>query len=346
MHEYIGVIHIHSDYSDGSKSIPEIAEIARSTGLDYLLFADHMTLQPLRDGCEGWHGTVLVLIGYEIHDPENRNHYLAFSLGEMVEPGLSADQYVKGVKRKGGMGFIAHPDEQRAALPEYPSYPWTAWDVNGFDGIEIWNHMSEWMEGLTKLNKLWHYLLHRDRLAGPTPNTLKRWDELNGKRRVVGIGGLDVHAYRYRLGPFTLEVFPYRVQFKSIRTHVLMGEPLSGDVRHDKPAFYGALISGNCFISHYRRGDARGFRFWAESEARMASMGDSISATKEVELHVKVPQAGEIRLISNGEEIFSGEDQDLSLTTDSPGVYRVEVYRGGKAWIFSNHIRVTKCSVS
>ena len=99
MYEYIGAIHIHSNYSDGSKPIPEIAAIADSVGLNLLLFADHMTLKPLDDGLEGWHGRVLVLIGYEINDQQNRNHYLAFNLDEIIEPGVPAKEYVRKVKR-------------------------------------------------------------------------------------------------------------------------------------------------------------------------------------------------------------------------------------------------------
>ncbi|HBC46644.1 MAG TPA: histidinol-phosphatase, partial [candidate division Zixibacteria bacterium] len=56
LHEIVGVIHIHSDYSDGSKSIPEIARIGESAGLDFLMFSDHLTLAPLRDGLERYHG--------------------------------------------------------------------------------------------------------------------------------------------------------------------------------------------------------------------------------------------------------------------------------------------------
>ncbi|MFQ6092427.1 MAG: PHP domain-containing protein, partial [bacterium] len=263
--EYVGAIHIHSNYSDGSKTIPEIAAIGESVGLDFLLFADHMTLKPLADGLEGWHGKVLVLIGYEINDPQNRNHYLAFNLDEIVEPGLPAKVYVKTVRERGGIGLIAHPDEVRTALPDHPSYPWTEWSVDGFDGIEIWNHMSEWMEGLTRHNKLWRFLSPRRALKGPTARTLKWWDDFNQRRRVVGIGGIDVHAYPYKVGPITVEIFPYKVQLKSIRTHLLLDAPLSSDVQVSKEAVYRSLTHGSAFVSHYRWGDATGFRFWAES---------------------------------------------------------------------------------
>ena len=68
-HEAVGAFHLHSDFSDGSLSIPEIAEIAAGKGLEFLMFTDHNTLEPKRLGLEGWHGDVFVIIGYEINDP-------------------------------------------------------------------------------------------------------------------------------------------------------------------------------------------------------------------------------------------------------------------------------------
>ncbi len=340
LHEYVGAIHIHSNYSDGSRSIPHIAAIADSIGLDYLLFADHMTLQPLSDGLERWHGRVLVLIGYEINDGDNRNHYLAFNLKDIVPPDLPAAAYVRMVRERGGIGFIAHPDEVRTALPDHPSYPWTEWNVDEFDGIEIWNHMSEWMEGLTRHNKLWRFLSPRKALKGPTVRTLRWWDDFNRQRRVVGIGGIDVHAFPYRVGPITLEIFPYKVQLKSIRTHLLLKEPLASDVVAGKRQIYGALTEGSAFVSHYRWGDAKGFRFWAESGQRIARMGESLPREGAVALKAQVPREADVRLVRDGEQVDVLRGRSVAFPVQDPGVYRVEVYLKGKAWIYSNHIRI------
>ena len=126
-HEVIGAVHLHSDFSDGSRPIPEIAEIAGEKNLDFIMFCDHNTLEPKRLGLEGWYKNVLVLIGYEINDPDARNHYLAFRLNEEVGEGLAAKEYVRLVRQKGGFGVIAHPAEKRQFSDAYPAYPWTAW---------------------------------------------------------------------------------------------------------------------------------------------------------------------------------------------------------------------------
>jgi len=335
----VGVSHIHTTDSDGSKSVPEIIKIGQKIGLDFLFFSDHMTLRSLDLGLEGWHGNTFVLIGYEIHDQTNENHYLAFNINEVLSGELSTQEYVKEVKRRGGLGIIAHPDETRV-LPQFPPYPWTAWDAEGYDGIEIWNQMSEWMEGINRLNQLKMFVSPRRYLTSPTPRILKIWDELNRQRKVFGISGLDVHAYPYRLGPFKLIIFPYEVQFKSLRTHVLLDKPLSSDSRIAKRQILDALRNCQLFISNYRWGDAKGFSFHAKSKDQTAKIGDSISSSSNVTFIVKAPQECRIRLLRDGTIIGESMGKNLEYCPKEPGIYRVEAYKGKKGWIFSNHIRL------
>lgn len=338
-HEYVGVSHIHTTDSDGSKSVPEVIEIGQKAGLDFLFFSDHMTLRSLHLGLEGWHRNTFVLIGYEMHDTTNQNHYLAFNVNEVLPGELSPQEYVKEIKKRGGLGIIAHPDEIRD-LPQFPPYPWTAWDAKEFDGIEIWNQMSEWMEGVTRLNQLKMFVSPRRYLTSPTARTLKIWDDWNRQRKVFGISGVDVHAYPYRLGPIKLIIFPYKVQFKSLRTHLLLNAPLSSDSRIAKNQIIEAIRNCQLFISNYRWGDARGFSFYAESENQIAKIGESIDASDNVTFIIKAPQECRIKLLQDGAVISEGVGKNLEYPTNEPGIYRVEAYKGKKGWIFSNHIRV------
>ena len=337
--EYVGVAHIHSTDSDGSESVPEITGIGQKLGLDFLLFADHMTLNSLHLGREGWHGRTFVLIGYEIHDQNNINHFLAFDVNEVLPGELTAQEYVKGIKQMGGLGIIAHPDETRD-LPQFPPYPWTAWDAEGFDGIEIWNQMSEWMEGINRFNQLKMFLSPRRFLTSPTLRTLKIWDELNKQRKVCGISGVDVHAHPYKFGPLTFIIFPYKVQFQSLRVHLVLKEPLSLDNQIAKRQIIDAIRGCHLFISNYRRGDARGFSFYAESKNQLAGVGDSISSSEKVSLFVRTPRKCKIRLLCDGTIVKEKKGKALEYSIVQPGNWRVETYRGKKGWIFSNHIRV------
>jgi hypothetical protein len=347
MLEYVGAMHMHSVYSDGSGEVADIAKAASEVGLDYIILTDHNTLRALKEGYEGWHGNTILLVGCEINDRQNKNHYLAFGINQAFSTRLSAAEYVSKVREADGIGFIAHPHEKRTNMKEQPSYPWIDWDVDGFTGIEIWNHMSEWMESLTEKNKYQSFLHPLKTIVAPQKKTLKLWDDLNLKRKVVGIGGVDAHAHKYNLlGFLEVEIFPYKVLFKSIRTHILTKEEIKKgrseeSVDKAKKIIYSALEYGSCFIANDYHGDSRGFKFFAEADKKTYEMGDRISKTSKVKLKIIIPNSkAEIKLIRNGRVIESWEAQESAFNINSKGVYRVEVYLNGKAWIFSNHIRI------
>jgi len=342
MFEYIGAIHMHSIYSDGTGEVPQIARFADEIGLDYIILTDHNTLRALDEGYENWYGNTLCLVGSELNDKENKNHYLALGINKTYSTRISAKEYVRKVKEDGGIGFLAHPHEKRRHMKEHPPYPWVEWNTEDFDGIEIWNHMSEWMENLTEDNKYQAFLHPLRTITAPPQETLQIWDELNLKRKVVGIGGIDAHAHKYNLlGFMEVEIFPYKVLFKSIRTHVLLNTELIKEkseeaINESKKLIYNALVSGKCFIANDYHADSKGFRFFAE-----AQMGDYINNANKVKLNVLLPvQEATIRLIRNGKKVSETIEKSAEFIINEKGAYRVEVYIHKKAWIFSNHIRI------
>jgi len=347
MIEYVGVAHIHSVFSDGTGEIPEIAHFADEVGLDFILLTDHNTLRGLNEGYEKWYGNTLCLIGCEINDKENKNHYLAFGINETFSTRIAAEKYVKKVKEAGGIGFIAHPHEKRNHMKEHPPYPWIAWKSEDFDGIEVWNHMSEWMENLTEQNKYQSFLHPLRSIVAPPKETLKLWDELNQKRKVVGIGGVDAHAHKQNLfGFFEVEIFPYKVLFKSIRTHIFVPKALArGNTKEklgkSKKMILKSLADGRCFFANDYHADSRGFRFFAKAGNKKYYMGDSIKLSDKITLKVSLPvPSAEIRFVRNGKVVLKTESNTAEYLVRENGVYRVEVYFFGKAWIFSNHIHV------
>ena len=346
-YEAVGAFHLHSNFSDGSLTIPEIAKLAEEKNLDFLMFSDHNTLEPKLKGLEGWYGSVLVIIGCEINDAENRNHYLAFRIDHEVESGVNAHEYVKYVKKMGGFGVIAHPAEKRTFSEAYPPYPWTDWDVEGFDGIEIWNQLSEWMEGVTRRNIAWRILHPLRSIRYPVWETLERWDKLNRERRVVGLGGIDVHGHKLKiLKLIPVEIYPYKVQFRSIRTHLLVGKRLhEGGNRlsfeEAEAEVFDALMNGRCFISNFRVGNGRGFRFWAETKGKTFDMGSRLPRGSESLFRIEAPLSGNIRLLRDGKVVEEINGRAIEHRTDRPGVYRVEIFRMRRGWIYSNPIVIT-----
>jgi hypothetical protein len=347
MIEYIGVAHVHSLFSDGTGEIPEIAKYADESDLDFLLITDHNTLRGLKEGFEKWYGKTLCLIGCEINDKENKNHYLAFGINETYSTRLSAKDYVRKVKEAGGIGFLAHPHEKRNHMEEHPPYPWVDWSIDVFDGLEIWNHMSEWMENLTEQNKYTSFLHPLRSIIAPPAETLKLWDELNLKRKVVGIGGVDAHAHKQNLfGFFEVEIFPYKVLFKSIHNHVLLPSPIvkgssKQKLAKSKVALYDALAYGRCFVANDYHANSKGFQFFAKSGKKKYYMGDYLDFSEKITLYVTLPvQNAEIKIIRNGKEIAHFSSEKAEFEVKKEGVYRAEVYYFNKAWIFSNHIRI------
>ena len=347
MLEYVGCLHMHSVFSDGSGEVPDIAKAASEVGLDFIALTDHNTLRALKENYEKWYGNTLLLVGCEINDKENKNHYLAFGIDDTFSTRLSAKEYVKMVKDNGGIGFLAHPHEKRTHMKEHPPYPWVDWDIEDFDGIEIWNHMSEWMENLTEENKYQAFLHPLRTIVAPPPETLKVWDELNQKRKVVGIGGVDAHAHKYNLlGFLEVEIFPYKVLFKSIHTHILTNEEIvKGDnkaaIEKAKKNIYNSLVSGHCFVANDYHGDSKGFRFFAEASGKYYQMGDAVSGENKVKFNVMLPvPKATIKLIRNGIIIDEVETDQAQFIVAEKGAYRVEVFLNNKSWIYSNHIRV------
>ncbi len=361
MYEYSGAIHIHSTYSDGTGSPEHIAQCANETGLDFLILTDHNSIQAKTDGYERWFNNSMFLVGYEVNDTKNENHYLVFGLDELIgtfqvlhngELGckLSAAEYIEEIKRKGGVGFIAHPFEKRSSFPEHPPYPWTEWNTESFDGIEIWNHMSEWVEDLTESNKVQRFIHPLKSIVAPCKFAVKKWDELNLKRKVTIVGSVDAHAHKMSLmGFYNVEVFPYKVLFKSIRTHVLLDEPVvvgdNENFQKYKKNIVNALRDGRSFVANSYYGDAKGFRFFADYGGEKFQMGDEIlmkEGDRKVVFNILVPKEALVKVMRNGECVHQSNGFGGLWDVHEEGCYRIECWTGDRAWIYSNHIRIKK----
>ena len=359
MFEYSGSLHIHSKFSDGSGTVEEIAKYATESDLDLIILTDHNTLKAKDKGYEKWYKQTMLIVGYEVNDIKNRNHYLVLGTDkvtgtfEKLQDGdsgnkMSAAEYVKEIKNSGGIGFLAHPHEKRNKLPQLKAYPWTAWESEDFTGIEIWNHMSEWAEGVDESNKLQRFLHPLKSIIGPPEETLRKWDELNKKRKVVAIGGIDAHAHKHNVMGFEFEIFGYKILFKSIRTHVLVEKEFrKGNQKtyeSDRDQVIEALGKGRSFIVNNYYGKGNGFRFFAEYNRSNYTMGDEIvldkSKSKKIILRTMLPSEAQIKLIHNGKCIDELKGLDCIWDTNEKGSYRIEAWKNGKGWIFSNHIRV------
>jgi hypothetical protein len=340
MHDLACVVHLHSLYSDGTGTVPEIARAARRAGADVVLLTDHDTLEAKRRGEEGWYGDVLVLVGEEV-SPRRRNHYLAFGLDEPIDHrGLDGAGICRAVRDAGGFGFAAHPFSQGSPrFDRAPGMPFEALDCEELHGIELWSFVNDTAEGAASIAEIARFVTLPSRaLAHPPERNMRAWDELCRTRRVVAIGGLDAHQFGKRVGRFVpIRVMSYRRSFRQIRTHVLCDEAPTRELEHDREQVYRALREGRCYIAVDAIAPARGFTF----EADDLPMGAEAPAGRRT-LRARVPLPARLRLLRGGEEIAAAEGTALEHEVEQPGAYRVEAHRHARGrertWILSNPI--------
>jgi hypothetical protein len=337
---------MHTLYSDGTGTVPEMANSADELGLQWLIVTDHHHIEAKERGEEGRYGNVWVLVGSELGWEEGPNHYLSYDIDSVPKDQSEPRDYIRFVQEQGGFGAIAHPHEKRDAIDTLPPYPWTAWDVP-IDGIELWNQLSQWVEGLTPRNKFHRFLHPLKSLTRPDPETLAVWDRMNLIRPVVGYVGVDAHALSYPLlgGLLHVKVFHYKVQFRSLRIHLLLEEPLDRkDFHRAKRQIYDALRQGRHFGSNFRVGRADGFRFYALRNGKRILPLETIEPGEEVEFRAWSPLEANLELLCNGRPVIRSQGRTLTFRTREPGVWRLEAHRKRKGWIYSNPIRIVRAT--
>jgi len=350
MDEIIINLHMHTPYSDGHYTHPEIVQAAFKTGLDAVIVTDHNVLV---SGPEAYYQDgdrrVLMLVGEEVHDQgrlPQKNHLLVFGANRELAPLAHDPQLlVNAAKKAEGFCFIAHLIDPAAPAVGEVDISWEAWDVQGYTGLELWNGFSEFKSLLKSKLHAVYYAYNPKRIArGPHPDALRKWDELLSLgRRVVAIGGSDAHALPASMGPLRRTLFPYEFHFRSINTHLLLPNPLTGDVANDKRQIYSALGAGHAFIGYDLPAPTRGFRFTAKGRDALAWMGDELPAKHGVTFQIRLPRRAECNLLKDGKVLKVWRDRETCThITAEPGVYRVEVYIDylgqRRSWILSNPI--------
>lgn len=354
MHEIVVNLHMHTPYSDGHGSHGAITEAAIQAGLDVVIATDHnVWVNGPEDYYKNGDKRVLLLVGEEIHDQTRnpqKNHLLAFGMEKELSPlAYDTQKLIDAVTQAGGLTFIAHPVDPAAPSVGEGDISWVDWNITGFTGIELWNGLSEFKSLLkSKLHAIYYAYNPGSVAHAPFQKTLQIWDELLSKgNRVVAIGGSDAHALPASLGPLRRTLFPYEFHFRGINNHLLLSEPLSGDLEEDRARILQAFRQGNLFIGYDLPASTRDFRFLAHGKGITAQMGEEISAKHGLTFQIRLPHRVECRLLKDGKVLKTWTNRDTcTYISTEAGVYRVEAYiqyRGQRrGWIFSNPIYVRK----
>lgn len=343
--EYIGNLHIHSSYSDGSAGIDEIASAAEKAGLDFICLNDHAHMidtLPLEE--EGRYGNILVLIGQEIG--KRYHHYLAYDLDKRIEEDqLNPQQMIDWVNYNHGFGFLAHPFEKGMPfLEKSKAYTWNDLSVKGYTGICLWNFSSRWKERIKSIfHGLFFLSFKSQTLKGPSKETISLWDRSCQETRIVAVGGSDAHGSSVKIGPLRLVALTYNYVFQTINIHILLRNKLPKQFEDAKNEIYSAMKSGRLFIANDKLASAKDFRFYFLSEDGSDLIMGEEGPFSRGQLMVELPKFGQIRIIKDGKLSARWKGLEGVYQIVERGVYRVEVFLhlpifGWRPWIFSNPI--------
>jgi hypothetical protein len=349
LHDVSCVVHLHSTYSDGTGTVPEIGRAGERAEVDVVLLTDHDSLDAARQGDEGWYGRTLVLAGHEV-SPIGRNHLLVFGVDEEIDwRGRTPAQIAQAAREAGGFGFAAHPfstgsQRFRRVSSLGVSMEWE--DLDCLDGIEVWSFLADNGQRLASVREAARFIARPERYVTLAPReNLDRWDRLAARRRVVGIGGLDAHQFGFRIAGRVVRLMGYARSFRQLRTHALLREGFDGSLEHDRALVFEALREGRCYIAAHSVAPASGFRFFGESDGGgLVQMGSEADASGGGwVLRAALPRAADVRLLRDGAEVARArEARSLEWRAEGPGVYRVEAtlvtHGAERTWVLSNPV--------
>ncbi len=235
----------------------------------------------------------------------------------MPEEELPSGELVNWIHEQGGAAILAHPFS--------PKEPWNNWDINDWDGFEVYNFGHELYDrdavgfGLSLYSEEEADVLQEVQDLSDTSTEM--WDAFTAERPVAAITGSNAHLRRSQQY--------FRVALNSSTQYVIARNKSEIEIVE-------ALSKGHSYMVFESRGKALDFSFTASQEEISYRIGDVIEKTGEVVMEIHLPEAATIRVIQNGAIIGEEVSDHLEFSVDQRGTYRVEVYKQEGLWIFTN----------
>lgn len=177
-----GALHVHSNYSDGEFTLPELREVFRTAGCSFVCMTDHaesFNSAKLHDylcQCEELSETDFCFIPGLEYECEDKMHILGYGETSLVTS-KKPQEIIQTIERRGGVSVIAHPKDAAFTYIE-------TFDVLP-SGIEGWN---------TKY----------DGRYAPRPGTFRLIDRLRQRKRgLCTFYGQDLHYDKQFHGLYT-----------------------------------------------------------------------------------------------------------------------------------------------
>jgi hypothetical protein len=127
-----------------------------------------------------------------------------------------------------------------------------------------------------------------------------------------------------------------------LTNYLLLDTPLDPDPEIATHQVYAALASGRSYFINRLDGACPNLIFHAEQGATSSLPGATLSLQDgPVRLFVDTVLDAEVQVIHNG-QVLTKSIRQLRQTINAPGIYRLEAYRNGRPWLYSNPVYVTK----
>jgi hypothetical protein len=350
-----GILHVHSNRSDGRSSPDDIAAAAARAGLKFIVFTDHgdATRPPDRPT---YRSGVLCLDGVEIST--NQGHYVAIGMPAAPYPlAGEARDVVEDVKRLGGFGIAAHPDSPN------PQLAWREWTAP-FDGIELLNPDTSWRllasePGVGSKGELVSALADYAFRPSETiashlreSRAIASWQALAARRPVVAIAGVDAHAKllmtRADDSWYALPFFGYDVTFTTMSVRVSTGNPLTGNAAADAAALLDGIRAGHLYTVVDGLATPPSFDFVAANSQNTVREGDTLEAGGAVSIHIRSnAPSSYTTIVHRGTGVLASARDAADWTVhagEEPAVYWVEIAAPHQpapiTWLRSNPVYV------
>ena len=365
-----GIIHVHTNRSDGLSAPDQVAAAAARAGLKFLIFTDHgdATRAPAPPV---YRSGVLCLDGVEIST--NGGHYVAIDMPASPYPlGGEARDVVDDVRRLGGFGIAAHPDSPK------PQLQWREWDAP-FDAIELLNPDTSWriVAEQTGWSPRWRLIKAlvdypvrpaevMASMIQPT-RALANWAAIADTRRVIAIAGADAHS-KLALrsadpgdsrpstgsgrpepdeGRYALPFPSYETSFGVLSIRVRPDSPFTGDAATDARLLMRAIRAGHLHTVVDGLATPAAFELSATNEHGTVHEGDAITAADPVILHVRTNAPADFTtVIHEGTRTLAAQRGAEDWTvhgSNRPAIFWVEILPPGPqpvTWLRSNPVYV------
>jgi hypothetical protein len=352
-----GVLHVHTNRSDGLGSPDEVAAAAARAGLKFIAFTDHGDATRTPDPPQ-YRAGVLCLDGVEIST--SGGHYVALDMPASPYPlGGEARDVVEDVQRLGGFGIAAHPDSPK------PQLRWQDW-TTPIDGVEMLNLDTTWrvlaaQPGFAGKRRLFAALLDYPfrspevvaSLIQP-PTVVAEWAAATALRPIVTVAGADAHARLPLLNGdpqprgVAIAIPGYAPAFRVMSVHVRPDHPLTNDAAADAQAIMAAIRKGHLYTAVDAVASPPSFAFSARNATGEAAAGDTLAVADGITLHVQsnAPE-GWTTVVHEGAATLSAAANTQDLTVHGPnraGVFWAEIVSTTGTppitWIRSNPVYV------